>query len=208
MASGRLLTCSSTSISSLWKNLSFPASQVDRAFKNQKYEYILIVWSHLYTIRIFCHSLLKVPLNISVQISLMFRYALHALYSTKFVSLQKILSKFCIKENLTRSGFKLYSFICITKRLHSRLLRQLSPESSLTSSILPTREPGGIVMLKGVVSVETRGINIHIDEGNSSYLFLCVSRDHTRPPPSLSLLFSFFLGGLQNWLLDPTLPLI
>ena len=31
-------------------------------------------------------------------------------------------------------------------------------------------------MLKGVVSAETRGINIHIDEGNSSYLFLCVSR--------------------------------
>ena len=58
-----------------------------------------------------------------------------------------------------------------------------------------------MLMLKGVVSAETRGINIHIDEGNSSYLFLCVSRDYTRPPPPLmaTILFkSYHHGGLQN----------
>ena len=56
-----------------------------------------------------------------------------------------------------------------------------------------------MVMLKGVVSAETRGINIHIDEGNSSYLFLCVSRDYTRPPPPLMATLKIFShGGLQN----------
>ena len=48
-------------------------------------------------------------------------------------------------------------------------------------------------MLKGVVSAGTRGINIHIDEGNSSYLFLCVSRDYTRPPHPLMATLQFFL---------------
>ena len=55
-----------------------------------------------------------------------------------------------------------------------------------------------MVILKGVVSAETRGINIHIDEGNLSYLFLCVSRDYTRPPPLMATLTKFSHGGLQN----------
>ena len=51
-----------------------------------------------------------------------------------------------------------------------------------------------MVMLKAVVSAETRVINILIDEGNSSYLFLCVSRDYTRPPPPpLMATLQFFL---------------
>ena len=48
-------------------------------------------------------------------------------------------------------------------------------------------------MLKDVVSAGTRGINIHIDEGNSSYLFLSVSRDYTRLPPPLMATLQFFL---------------
>ena len=57
-----------------------------------------------------------------------------------------------------------------------------------------------MVMLKGVVSAGKGGINIHIDEGNSSYLFLCVSRDYTRPPPPplMANLKKFSHGGLQN----------
>ena len=61
-------------------------------------------------------------------------------------------------------------------------------------------------MLKGVVSAETRGINIHIDEGNSSYLFLCVSRDYIRPPPPLSLFFSFSTRWASELTARPNAP--
>ena len=61
-------------------------------------------------------------------------------------------------------------------------------------------------MLNGVVSAETRGINIQIDEGNSSYLFLCVSREHTQPPPPLSLLFSFFPRWASELTARPNAP--
>ena len=61
-------------------------------------------------------------------------------------------------------------------------------------------------MLKGVVSAETRGISIHIDEGNSSYFFLCVSRDYTRPPSPLSLLFSFSTRWASELTARPNAP--
>ena len=131
------------------------------------------------------------------------RFSLHIilpqlLVSFTFSSLKKgeRYWSFCTKSYSDKKtgGYYLFKALFSLKlKTTPYLYLLLSPYSSLTSSIFPTREPGGIVMLKGVVSAGTRGINIRIDEGNSSCLFLCVSRDYTRPPPPLMATLQFFL---------------
>ena len=79
-------------------------------------------------------------------------------------------------------------------RLHSWYLRLLSPESSLTSSILPTREPGGIVCWR--VYTLLKQSNKYTYWRRKFVLFISLrDRVYTRPPPPLSLLLpllSFF----------------